>query len=319
VLRDYSSGKAEITRELSLSEAESLTTGIGEEHIAEMPAFNKTRVDADKFWCDFIHSWNVSSGIIEDPEKNKLQSLFKERCLPFLTEERAGELEAQVKLWIDTCKCVKEKKVLSPYDKTNPTFVNNHGSEWQEAMLRNSREGGTAHFISTGSSITDFSFAITELNLTISSKNNRFSTGSRNSINPDGLGVRKNGFLTILEIKGPSDDCDLVGPMLQAACAATAVVANSEFICKELKIGAELRPAYKKAKVPKRDSIGLHVLTSKKKSRNRKLEQWSPKIESQCQTLLKAFKQLQYIAFSFVEPENTNGFSVIKIDRLIEK
>lgn len=121
----------------------------------------------------------------------------------------------------------------------------------------------------------------------------------------------------MLEIKGPKDEKDLLGPLLQAACGAAAVVAKGKMLCDIAQSPGKLRPAYNNARIPRRASIGIHVLTAKDK-RTGKLEAWSPQTQQSCETLLHAFSQLEYIAYSFVDPAETNGFQHIDVDHLVK-
>lgn len=120
----------------------------------------------------------------------------------------------------------------------------------------------------------------------------------------------------MLEVKGPSDEADLLGPLLQAACGALAVVAKKDVLCQILRNSNGRRPKYGNARVPKKRSVGIHILTAKHKKKG-KLESWSQKHEELCMTVLRAFPQLQYIAYSFIVPDDTNNFTKVTVDRLV--
>jgi hypothetical protein len=316
-LRDYSGCKEKVVRKLSVAKGQELMQKANDDQVVEMSCFNKIRVDRVVFWHELQKSYDSLSGFIKLGEKEKLQTLFKTQCLPLLESANSSELRAYINVWIKGFSKSTEKPQLSPYDsKKMAQIKKNSGRLWQSEMLNFSRSNKKASYVKTGHSELDFSFALAELTMALSKKDNPFARGFENRIQPDGLGVRVNGFLTVIEVKGTEDEKDLMGPVLQAACGATAIIGKKEMICAALKKGAGLRPPLPKAKIPKRRSIGLHVLTSEKKSKGQR-ESWSPKIKSQCQTLMKAFEQLEYIAFSFVEPEKTEDFSVIKIDELV--
>jgi hypothetical protein len=294
----------------------------GEHAKAEtMACFNRIRIDNITFWHELIQSWNVRDGLIKSEGKKKLQTIFKTQCLRHLQEGKVQELRAIIENWISFCGAINTKtNIFNDYDNKAPHGKSDwtKGSGWQSDLLFNSRRDGKRCFIHTGDEKTDFSLAAMELTFAISARSgvNPFVPGKESRIAPDGLGIRKNGFLTVLEVKGPKDERDLLGPVLQAACAATAVVAKADSLCAIARSPAKLRPAYKNARVPKKSSIGLHILTSKIKKTGT-LEPWSSNVEQSCRTLLQAFEQLEYIAFSFVVPENTKSFQHVEIDHLI--
>jgi hypothetical protein len=95
-----------------------------------------------------------------------------------------------------------------------------------------------------------------------------------------------------------------------------AVVAKKEMLCQALRAANGRRPKYEKAIVPKRPSVGIHVLTAKDKVGGA-LESWTPEHQELCQRVLRAFPQLQYVAYSFVVPEETDKFTKVQVDHLV--
>ena len=293
-------------------------------HVYELTDISDLNVKTNpKFWFDFQQILNGCSGLIE-VDIDTLQAIFKEQFTSRVCEGSWKEVRALTHLWITAMACAEEREEqLSDYDlKPFGTFPENHGKNWQSRMLDYSRKERRFNFVDTPPyDACKFSFAVTELGISVSKTKKVLGMEARKLIQPDGLGVRKNGSLTVLEVKAPGDEHELLPPVLQAACAATGIVAKRNMICNALKAGHGIRPKYPDANlehgVP---SIGLHVLTAKTgRSKNKQLEQWSDDIESQCQTLLKGFKELEYIAFSFVDPDETEDFSVIKIDKLVRE
>ena len=320
-LRDYRQGREQLMLEAPLTEASAWLDE--EDAIAEkMAPFNNIPITSVSFWEQVIRAWNIKSQLVLVEEKETLQAIFKTQCLPFLSEDGVQQLRAVIENWIANCTAVTEKKgSFNEYDDKDPTiFDHAKGAGWQSQLLINSRVGGEPCWIDTGEELTDFSMVSTELTLTLSARSgiNPIVPGTQSRIVPDGLGIRRNGFFTVLEVKGPQDEADLLGPVLQAACAATAVIAKGDMLSEIARSKREKRPAYKNAKLPKRSSVGLHVLTSKHKTKGT-LEPWSDEVETCCRVLLRAFAQLEYIAFSFVVPEETDQFKRLNVDRLVTR
>ncbi len=319
-LREYTLDRCEIVKELGLQEAETLLA-LPASRIESSPCFNRISVTRTGFWFQFSKALNIRDGFVQVDEKDKLQAIFKLQCQGPLEDGETKQLEALFAYWKSLFSKIKHKdERINHYDHkdTSNLFKDGSGKIWQSALLENSRRGGKACFVNTANPLTDFSFAAMELTLSISAKDNPFFPKAESRIAPDGLGVRRNGYLTVLEVKGASDEKDLLGPLLQATCGALAVVAVQENLCKILRTSTGLRPKYDNARVPKRSSIGIHILTSKHKNRGR-LELWSDEHEALCKRVLTAFPQLEYIAYSFVVPDHTDGFKKLAVDHLITR
>lgn len=321
VLREYKDGKSMKIRDLHLNDANALLEA-EEAFFEDLPFFNTISFGNTPFWEEMIRSWNIQHELIAI-EKDKLQALFKNQCIRWLAKSNTKELKGCIDRWI-ACfgNTTKKHGKFNEYDDKDPSypFSVDTGAGWQSSLLVNSRKDRVERWIETGNELTDFSFVSMELTLTLSSRKglNAIVPGTQSRINPDGLGIRKDGCFTVLEVKGPKDERDLLGPVLQAACGAAAVVAKAEMLCEIAKTETKLRPAYNKAKIPvSTRSIGIHVLTAKNKVGG-KLEAWSQEIEDSCRLLLAAFSKLKYIAFSFVEPEKTKGFTEMIADKVIQ-
>ena len=321
VLREYENGRTKKIRDLHLNDANALLDAKGT-NFEDMSFFNTITLRNIPFWEEMIRSWNIQHGLV-GIEKDKLQALFKSQCIGWLAKKDKNELKGCIDRWISCFgKMTKKHGKFNEYDDNDPSspFPFDTGVGWQSSLLVNSRQDRVQRWIDTGDELTDFSFISMELTLTLSSRKglNPIVPGTQSRINPDGLGIRKDGCFTVFEVKGPKDERDLLGPVLQAACGAAVVVAKAEMICEIAKTEAKLRPAYKSARIPvSTRSIGIHVLTAKNKEGG-KLEAWSQEIEDSCRLLLAAFSKLKYIAFSFVEPEKTNGFTKVITDKVIQ-
>lgn len=317
-LRMYTADRCQIVKKLGLVEAGALLA-LSTSRVEANACFNTIRSEKVNFWFQLSNSLNIRDGLVPAAEKDKLQAVFKVQCLRPLLEGTIAELKAILGTWMLFFRKIKDKEVtINEYDHkdTANLFPSDWGKAWQSQLLEHSRRDGHVCYVDTGDASTDFSFAAMELTLAISAKENPFFPKSQSRIAPDGLGVRRNGFLTVLEVKGPHDEKDLLGPLLQATCGALAVVAKTDMLCQALRGPNGRRPKYDNARVPKRPSVGIHVLTAKHKKRG-ELESWSRNHEEMCRRVLQAFPQLQYIAYSFVVPEETNNFTNIKVDRLV--
>ena len=319
-LRGYSAQGCEIVKDLSICDAESLL-GEPSAKFEQSPCYNTISASKHSFWRLIIDSLNVRDGLVERDDKDRLLAVFKLQCQQPLQENDTQQLKALFQSWTSQFSKIKRKdEKINPYDSkdANGRFKPQEGKFWQAAMLEWSRADGRIQYVDTGCCDTTFSFAVMELTLAIPSATNPFFPGSESRIAPDGLGVRSNGCLTVIEVKGPDDDRDLLGPLLQATCGALAVVAANEWLCKALRTQYQRRPAYKNARVPKRSSIGIHVMTAKQKSQGT-LEPWSQDHEEKCRIVLQAFPQLEYIAYSFVVPQRTRNFTQLGVDHLIAR
>lgn len=286
------------------------------------PSFNTISFHEILFWLEWSNALNVKHRLVtrDSIKKFKLQTAFTKQCRRPLTQGRTNELKGLFDLWVSSLGAIKNKtNRLNDYDHKDTTNIFTDlswGKTWQSQLLEASRRDGKVNCIQTGNEMTDFSFAAMELTLAISARDNPFFPETESRISPDGLGVRSNGFLTVIEVKGPKDERDLLNPLLQATCGALAVIALRDNLCQMLIQGNDRRPKYKKARVPDVPSIGIHILTSKHKERG-ELEAWSPARHTLCRRVLEACPQLKYIAYSFIVPEQTENFTKLKVDHLI--
>jgi len=319
-LRDYSLSKTSEDRTFSLKELNDLLRR-KDSYSERLPSFTRVPFNDFLFWREQIEFRNQESGFSGTVEVTRLQEKFKSEWEKAILMKNVDALKSLIQRWVERLSCVKDKVQFNHWDddSAETKFSLHKGIGWTSHLLEVSRKDGRQQVISTGNDMTDFSLAAMEIGFGISSKSNLIQQGETDFIKPDGLGIRRDGCFTVIEVKGPQDERDLRGPILQAACGAAAVVAKAKMICKIAKAQGKLRPAFKKVNIPKNEpSIGIHVLTSKHK-KSGKVESWSSEIEGFCKVLLGAFSNLKYIAVSYVEPEKTKGFSEIKVDHLVER
>ena len=229
-------------------------------------------------------------------------------------------LEAVVLRWCSRFKCVKDKKQFNHWDEdaADAKFCATTGIGWSAQLLEAaSRRDRQLRYIPTGCSKTEFSLAAMELGFGISSRDNRFRRGQTDFIKPDGLGVRRDGYFTVLEVSGPKDERSLVAPMWQATCGALAVFAKRTMLQSIALQFAAMRPAYPRVKVPLNSrSLGIHVLMHANPN-GLPREPWSTEVENTCRAVLDAFRQLEYIAYSFVTRQQAEKLTRLQTDVLI--
>lgn len=319
-LREYTDAGVEIIEKMHADRAEELLAQPNV-HVEWIDRFSRVRVDSIAFWMEQIRFRNQELDNARETKVHRLQDEFKRQCKPFIEQQQIQELRGIFREWIRRFDVINDKEQFNHWDNDDASKQHrlDTGIGWTSYLLENSRKGGRIGWISTENQLTDFSLAAMELNLGISSKTNKFNPGKTDYIKPDGLGIRANGFMTVLEIKGPKDEDSLLDPMLQAVCGALAVFAKRAMLCRVARTAGDRRPAYPNARIPKtRPSLGVHVLTAKHDTRGRvRLEPWSNNIEEACATVLDSFHELEYIAYSYVVPDKKNPFAELKIDNLI--
>lgn len=321
-LRDYSTGEPEIILKTTVVEMASLLDEPGA-YSERVAIFNRVRLTSAEFWCEQIRDRNLELDSVNHEKEHRIQDEFKRQCVPHIREGRLQELRGVIEQWVRKFDVIQEREQFNHWDNddTSKHFSLETGLSWQTHLLENCRQGGEVIFIPTGYPDTDFFFAATELHLGISSKVNLINPGYQDRINPDGLGIRRDRFFTIFEVKGPKDETTLLEPMLQGLCGTLAVYAKRKMIQSIARTAGDRRPAFRNALIPKTvPSLGIHVLTAKKDMRGRdRLPEWDTEIERQCRLVLDAFQPLKYIAYSFVEPDIQNPFSSMPVDRLIAR
>jgi len=223
-----------------------------------------------------------------------------------------------------------EQKVgsFNPWDERDGSsyFGDDTGLGWSSQLLENSRSQVSADGDGGISVVSIFPLAFRkywmvsiELTLGISSKDNPFNSLRPDFIKPDGLAIRDDMGFTVFEIKGPKDDIDIAGPILQAVCGALAVFAKREMIESIARNSAGRRLPFPNCRIPAdQPTIGIHVLTSKEKS-GQPLETWNTAHTDLCEVILDVFPELSYIAYSEVTPSETKGFREISIDRYFDR
>lgn len=321
-LRDYSTGQPEIIRKTTVAEIDELLARPGA-YSERVAVFNRVRVTSAEFWCEQIRSRNVELDTVEHEKEHRIQDELKRQCMPHIQAGRLQELRGVIGQWVRRFDVIQEREQFNHWDNDDASkhFSLDKGLGWQTHLLENCRQEGEISFIPTGNPDTDFFFAATELHLCISSKLNPINPGYGDRINPDGLGIRRDRFFTVFEVKGPKDEKTLLEPVLQGLCGALAVYAKRKMIQTIARTAGERRPAFPNALIPKTvPSLGIHVLTAKSDMRGRnRLPKWGREIEQHCRLVIDAFSPLKYIAYSFVEPDKRNPFAKMPVDRLIAR
>jgi len=314
-LRDYSVKPCTEDRTRSVAELESLLSA-KDSFTAKLPAFSKISFDDHDFWKKQIELRNAESELGRIAKRNRLQKEFKAECQPYLNDPK--KLQTLFERWETRFVCVKDKAQFNHWDNdcSANRFPATKGIGWSSQLLEASRHGGKLRLIPTGCAETDFSLIAMEVGLSISSKNNLFGAGA-DFIIPDGIGLRKSGYFTVIEVKGPDDENDLVQPLLQATCATLAVAAKSGMLSQIAESKGLLRPAADRAAVPKkRRSLGIHIIMQSAPSGGPRVK-WSSRVESVCTSVIAAFPKLRYIAYSFVSTQQAAALTGLSIDYLI--
>ena len=95
-------------------------------------------------------------------------------------------------------------------------------------MLEHCRQGGSLRFIDTGDSVLDYALISMDLNLGIPGRHNPFRRNHRGLIELDGLGVRQDGTLCVLEVKA-GDTADLEFATWQAICGCACHLCQEKY------------------------------------------------------------------------------------------
>ncbi|WP_166831560.1 hypothetical protein [Thalassoroseus pseudoceratinae] len=246
-LRDYRFSPTKEERELSTSDIETMLTK--PEHFWEM-APHISYKDTE-FWREQISLKNASMSLapIDDVTEgdggHRLQSLFASRVKSLLTTGESNELTQFVVEWIEGFSHVVEREQFNHWDNTDATQHRNieDGFSWTASLLEYCRSTPQLDFIATGEPDTDFGLFAAEVCLGLSSKSNPFQDGRQNSIQPDGLGVRRDNSLVVFEMKGPQDDHDPFTAMLQALCGALAATAKRSWVVSTAESECGRRPS----------------------------------------------------------------------------
>lgn len=319
-LRDYSTTPHTSIRSYSLDELDAMLAQDGS-YSEKPPAFSRIPFSDEVFWREQIAFRNAESGRHGGVEERRLQERFKEQCMRALDQPGHAKLRAVFEHWTERFRCIKQKEQFNHWD--NDPAASKYSAEtgigWTSQLLEQSRKNGKIHFIPTGCDITEFSLVAMELGFGISSKNNEFRKGQTDFIKPDGLALRRNGYFTVIEVKGPQDEADLIGPLLQTTCAALALVAKKEMIQRIAVKEGERRPAFPRAEIPEaRRSIGIHILSQAGPDGGPRVP-WTPKVESTCLTVINAFTRLEYVAYSFVSTDEARNLKRLNTDVLVTR
>jgi hypothetical protein len=185
------------------------------------------------------------------------------------------------------------------------------GIGWTAGLLEHCRQGHQLQFVQTLGPHTDFALLSMDLNLGISSQKNILRPGYRDYIKPDGLAVRQDGTVAVLEVKGPGDESDPVRCILQAVCGALAVYAKRDVLARIAHTCAAKRPAASQFRIPADEpSIGVYVLIS---SNNFAIGSVGP-LRRLSNLLFAAFPPLRDIVLFSVDPNDGRFPNVVEYD-----
>jgi hypothetical protein len=255
------------------------------------------------------------------PSEN-LQERFKREWLELdARSEPLGAYRDLVRDWIIKLEAIKGDRTYFNHwcVKEAPIYSMNKGNGITAKLFRSSRKNGALCWIRTGRRTTDFCLLSMDLNLKIEKSQNRFDNPQKaTAINPDALGIRRNGRFTVFEVKGPQDERTYHDPLLQAVCGALAVFSKSGMIERLARTTRKERPAYLPANInPRMAGLGINIVMSKTdKDGNDRLPPWTGRESKLCRRILAASPQIEYIACSIVEFREDDEYSSLPLQYL---
>jgi hypothetical protein len=292
-------------------------------HFWEMaPNVSYKEVD---YWREQISIKNVESGlppigdVADAGTRHRLLSLFVSQITPMLKDGRSRELRETIDRWVSGFTQVVEKEQFNHFDNTDATYLSNwrKGLGWTSAMLEYCRAGGTLEFIATGNADLDFAIISAELCFGLSSKTNPFQQGKQDYIEPDGLGVRRDGSFLVMEMKGPQDDHDLLTATLQALCGALALSAKREMCVRLAQSPAQRRPTVSHPQFPDdRPSLGLYVVVVQETGETMRLET-DQRIEDAVSQMKAAFPALREVVYFVLAQSHFNSIGKLPIAKVL--
>lgn len=300
-LRDYRFSPTKEERKLSTRDIETMLTK--QNHFWEM-APHISYKDTE-FWREHISLKNASMSLatIDDVTEgdggHRLQSLFASRIKSLLTTGESNELTQFVGEWVEGFSHVVEREQFNHWDNTDATQLRNieDGFSWTASLLEYCRSTPRLNFISTGEPSIDFGLFAAEVCLGLSSKSNPFQEGRQNSIQPDGLGVRRDNSLVVFEMKGPQDDHDPFTAMLQALCGALAATAKRNWVVSTAESECGRRPSIRLSG-KNDDGFSVHLYVAiVAKPREVIAVKGDARIEDSISKLKTAFPQLGDVVF----------------------
>lgn len=263
-------------------------------------------------WRDEIVLLNIDYGLISSPKSQRLLKVFIDQATKILKTGNANRLKSEFNRWKTKFACIKNKTEFNHWDHDDASLKMsiNKGIGWTAIMLEHCRQRKKFQHIQTGKKPLDFAMLSMELNLGISSKNNKFQRGKTDFIKPDGLGVRRDNSFCVIEVKGPQDDDDLLKATLQAVCGALAVYAKRKMIVQIARNGARRRPPIKNRGIPKgRPSLSVYVIMSSKTPRKHEMFQSKNIPYHYCKMILSAFPQLKEFVYFSVNARQPNDLT----------
>jgi hypothetical protein len=317
-LRDYSTSPAKEDRRFTTKQLEEMLEQDGA-YSERLSSFSRVQHTDDAFWREQIEFRNAESGLTAFVDERRMQERFKEESLTAISQRSEAALLSVFQRWTERFECIKQKTQFNHWDDDSASSRFNHrtGIGWTSQLLEASRVNRQVTFIPTECYATDFSLVAMELGFGISSMNNAFRKGHKDFIKPDGLALRRSGYFTVLEVKGPQDEPGLIEPMLQATCGGLAVVAKKNMLRSIARRAGGLRPAFHRAEIPINSrSLGIHILSQSSEQGGPRVP-WTQEVETACLSVLQAFRQLEYIAYSFVTTQQAQSLNHLRTNVLI--
>ena len=257
--------------------------------------------------CGYI--WPATrDGLDEEDSREsvRLPELLKTESEPFLEKGDEAGLAELFNRWKQKLRRIVRKYRFNHYDVTDASSMSNprSGIGWTATMLEHCRQGGSLRFIDTGDSVLDYALISMDLNLGIRGRHNPFRRNRKGLIELDGLGVRQDGTLCVLEVKAERDTADLEFATWQAVCGALAIYAKRSMIVEIAREQRGRRPAVPNANVLELEpSLGAYVLmSSKDQDENEKYARPGAALGSKIMTVLRAFPQLKEVVYFSVNP-----------------
>lgn len=228
-LRDYSSGRFVPPFEVREFNIKTVLTAI-----AIREPIPRRRKDDWIYWHNQVLEANAKHNLraVENGRQHDrgLYRMIAEIGKHFEHTDGGERLKATITELLGALALIKHKRVFNKYDLGVPSHpsVFKKGLHWTSWMLSQSRR--PERFVETGSEAHDFHAIAQELNLRISASRNPFRAGREESFEPDGIAIRRDGSLAVVEVKAVNDVQHVVPAIAQAFCGALAVHAKIEMI-----------------------------------------------------------------------------------------
>ena len=184
---------------------------------------------------------------VVEPPRQRLLDRFQREVSPFIEKGDGSGLKDTLAAWVEKLSAIETKNdMFNHWCQDDALHLWNTGSGigWTASLLEYSRRDYHMNFVETSCESLDFALLSMDLNLGISATRNLFKPGYEDFIKPDGLAVRRDGSVAVLEVKGPQDEAGLTRGILQGFCGLLAVYAKREMLTRVAHTPAIRRPAF---------------------------------------------------------------------------